>query len=383
LKSSGLGSTPKLINQPSDNLPPVLPDDIDGKAFSGGSLGQAEPTKLNGYFMKKYASVQSVHDRDEIGGIAPETEILPDPQVDPGLEIMTHEFEKLEIFSVSDKIDSKFLPGPDREDSYAPVPSMDDKRNGNQRYRAWSHSHSVHCIPDAWSDNDRTKAENWGGHLGHPNTGWDSQCSEGQKDGGDKDTSSTDSGGTDDNEKLETTADEPVEDENGAKPDGTRDSDPEGGDPDEFKTPASVLNTRSAAVSATPAAAERLEAAGGDNRTGRAGGEESGGSGYQGSMPQGGGSPNDPSNNPSYRDPEGEGRPDEMVNPTSSGAVNSAVIAGHNYQPEPGGGDPDDPRASDGSMMSAGTTMGHAASPPDGGQGGETGPDDPRFIPSF
>jgi hypothetical protein len=79
-------------------------------------------------------------------------------------------------------------------------------------------------------------------------------------------------------------------------------------------------------------------------------------------------------------DPE-DGGPDEMTSPAAS-SINHVMASGQNYQPEPDGDDPDDPRASDGGATTTMiSTMDHAASPAptEGGPDGGSVIPDPRF----
>ncbi len=73
-----------------------------------------------------------------------------------------------------------------------------------------------------------------------------------------------------------------------------------------------------------------------------------------------------------------DGQPDEYGSPAASGAISHTMAGGYNYQPEPGGEDPGDPRAGDGGVSAIGL-MGYAASPADGGQGGEPFPPGPEY----
>jgi hypothetical protein len=96
-------------------------------------------------------------------------------------------------------------------------------------------------------------------------------------------------------------------------------------------------------------------------------------------MPQGTGLPGVNDVEGSARpDPE-DGGPDELNSPAASEAINSPMASGANYQPEPGGDDPDDPRASDGGNLKTMVTMGYAASPAIGDDGKEPGPIGPAF----
>ena len=59
--------------------------------------------------------------------------------------------------------------------------------------------------------------------------------------------------------------------------------------------------------------------------------------------------------------------------------VDISVTSGANYQPEPGGDDPDDPRASEGGNTIAVGNFGYGISPAIGDDGKEPGPIGPRF----
>jgi hypothetical protein len=161
-----------------------------------------------------------------------------------------------------------------------------------------------------------------------------------------------------------------TEEEAGITDEWERDPEPEGDEPDENMNPASVAAGRSVMVSAVKAEA------GFDNTSGGSNGSSSG---LPSRTPQGGGLPgvNDIERN-ARPDPE-DGGPDEMASP-GSGAINHAMVNGANYQPEPGGDDPGDPRASEGGNMIAVGTLGYAYSPAIGDDGGKApGPIGPEF----
>jgi hypothetical protein len=382
LGASGRGSTPGSL--------PGTPDRGTGRC-SVDSVRLAKPTKFNGYFLKRYASLQHPAGADgQAGGIAPETVLLPEPLLDPRYELFAQYFQKLGLFWITDKIDPRFLPFPGWE---GPNPCVNggedyfwyiiDNRNSNilSQHNIRFEGSLENLKPAALRKAMEIMQNNRGETDGERNdANWtlDGICNgDGKgKDGKGNDSGSDDSGGSDDGgkpTKPDATAGKPVE-ETDSQPDADKDSDPEGDDPDEFRTPTSDKGAIFAASSATPVTAARHQAASGSSGYGGSG------SGNQGSMPQGGGLPNDPRNNPSYRDPEG-GRPDEAGTPaTASGALNGKVNAGQNLQPEPGGQDPHDPRASEGSMRATGASLGYAASPPDGGQGGDTGPIGPEYF---
>ncbi|MDY7036358.1 MAG: hypothetical protein SV375_09405 [Thermodesulfobacteriota bacterium] len=363
LRASGPSDhTPKHVNNQGDAKWITKPDNPHERGCFVEAIRQTDPTKFKGHFKTRLLSVQNAGQPEGMPeGIAPEPELVPQPELDPVFGAF-QQFEKIEIFSASDRIDPSHLPGPERRppcgrtdpdawDQWWEANNSSDSANRSNYWRGGSYEGKTHPSEsthrptrekyESMNENENTNGDQgWEDYL----EGLNEACEEDNSDNGDNSGHSV----------QETDYDFAGDDE----------SVPEGGDePDEFRTPTSEMAKRHLA--------EALSGGSGSNDEGE-----------DGSTPQrtqqGGGLPNDPRKNPGQPLPE-DGQPDEMTTPTASGALNSTVNLGQTYQPEPGGEDPDDPRASEGRMSAAGTTLGYAASPSDGGQGGTPVPTDPRF----
>lgn len=256
--------------------------------------------------------------------------------------------------------------GPDRERPHHQPGETDREyervQNSIYEYDNANRVSNLFCDPDQWSDQAEYKSEHWGtGGFYQADCGVDflpgynnDEKGTGGKDDGDKQTGGSDDGG---NAKPK---DEVVDDtDSSGKPIKT-DSDPETGGPDKM-----WLKIEGAALydeSSLPF---------GQNGSG----STFPGTWYKPSTDSGKGCPWWPRSLMGHRPP----RPDEGVGLSAGAGIQSQFLGGAASFPTPDDPDgPDDPRAADGIVLSVGSLQ-QAASPPDGGQGGEVTPPGPKF----
>jgi hypothetical protein len=349
---------------------------------SGEDKSVAPPTE--GLLMKMYLEEQGSRNGPS-GELAFPPETIRDPALDPNLEGNRHRLEDRNGVEglrhpAHDLIDPKYLPGPDRKnpdvcsEAFIYWFQMNYYYNiAREDHPNWSEAMTVPANREKYIDT----------YMANPNRHQsrdeyqeiNAECPS-EKSGKENDTSNDDLSEKikpdDENGAVE---EKPVKDEADGQPDAERDSNPEGDDPDEIMNPAARLAMKKQLGSAIEPEAEHSNSGGRPNES------DQGGNGpeFQGSMAQGTGLPGvNRVEGEARPDPE-DGGPDELNSPTASQAINSAMTSGANYQPEPGGDDPDDPRASAaGNVMAAGNS-GYAASPAIGDNGKEPGPIGPQF----
>jgi len=340
----------------NNSKPDTLPETIRNAS------GARKPEKVTSQ-MNTVAAPQNADSQRSPGGeLMPDVGRAKEGWYDPVLDRARRQFDpQTELglrANAPEGIDPNNVPnrnGPDRQPPGRRAPV-------NERFQYFwdGGAHSVSCDPDQWNAGTIEKVKHWGDDAPAPDDPEEFQdgCVE---DDGDWEITDSDEG-QDGDEGAE---------ESGVEPDTDEDPEPEGDDPDEFMSPAfdGTLGKRfNSAIRETLghdlALANSSGSTGPDEQISDST-EEGTGQGLRQNFGRLGPAP----------DPEGGG-PNTLKTPTHLDAVNSAGVAGYNFQPEPDGEDPDDPRASDGRVSTTGMLR-HTATPADGGQGGPPPPAPP------